>query len=182
MQLSVHFRGPIQLKQFAVYNPGSSQAKRSPHQRRHNHGHAHFHEHNKEVRDVQDKFEAEKRAVGDLVFATINGQLVSWTNAYNGLPTSATPSSSSDNGIVSSSAVIQSQSTISSPSAASTSQVTSSSAALSAYTPVATGDWVQSAYYESGTGTANGVTFLNNIGGGGLNAGGGNGISGVWDA
>ncbi len=184
MQVSLHFRGPIQLKQFAVYTPGSSnssQAKRSPHQHRHNHGHAHFHEQHKAVRDVQDIVEAQKRAVGDLVFATIDGKLESWTNTYNGLPTSATQSSSSENGIISSAAVVQSPSTISSQNAASTPQAASSSAASSAYTPVATGDWVQTAYYESCTGTAKGVTFLNNKGGGGLNYGGGNGISGVWD-
>jgi len=220
MQVSLHFRGPIQLKQFAVYTPGSSnssQAKRSPHQHRHNHGHAHFHEQHKAGRDVHDNVEAQKRAVGDLVFATIDGKLQSWTNTYNGLPSSATPSSSSDNGVVSAAAVVQSQSTISSQgvvaaaavvqsqstissqgvvsaaavvqsqstvssqSAASTSQAASSSAASSAYTPVASGDWVQTAYYESSTGITKGVTFLNNKGGGGSNYGGGNGISGVWD-
>lgn len=52
-QLSIHVRGPINLKEFAVYNLGGA-AKREEaesthiHARRHGHGHAHAHLHDRD--------------------------------------------------------------------------------------------------------------------------------------
>src|SRR5947199_10468447 len=59
----MHVRGPVHLKQFAVYyqNP-SSPTKRDAHHRRHGHQHLH-------------KRENEKR---DWITATIDGKVVSW--------------------------------------------------------------------------------------------------------
>ncbi|EWG36737.1 hypothetical protein FVEG_00632 [Fusarium verticillioides 7600] len=77
--LSVHIRGPFNLKEFAVYNLGSSEKKRDSAPSPHLHGHRHFHEQRKKKR-------------GDWVTATINGQVVSWENTYNGSPaTQAAP-------------------------------------------------------------------------------------------
>ncbi|EFE44181.1 hypothetical protein TRV_01074, partial [Trichophyton verrucosum HKI 0517] len=80
-ELSIHLRGPMQLFSMAVYNRGSEKPKRelkpSIHERRHGHSHQRFHE---------------KRAVGDTVVATIDGQVVSWINQYNGgAPAAPTP-------------------------------------------------------------------------------------------
>ena len=83
LQVNFVVRGPLYLAQFAVYVPANSVSKReapveSAHSQRlgHVHGHhgpqhAHFHHH---------------RAVGDEVIQTMNGQVVSWVNEYDGHP------------------------------------------------------------------------------------------------
>jgi hypothetical protein len=68
MQISLHFRGPLVLRQFAAYMPSTGTPKRT---RRNDH--AEF---------VEDQIL--KRAVGDKVIATIDGQVVSWINEYDG--------------------------------------------------------------------------------------------------
>ncbi|WXC55040.1 hypothetical protein SNK03_001013 [Fusarium graminearum] len=79
--LSVHIRGPFKLKEFAVYNLGSSKNKRdtesapSPHL----HGHRHLHEQRKK-----------KRA--EWVTATIDGKVVSWKNNWFGPSATKAPS------------------------------------------------------------------------------------------
>lgn len=52
----------------------------------HNHGGRHQYLHNRygKVKEKVEESRLSKRAVGDLVFATIDGQLVSWTNVYAG--------------------------------------------------------------------------------------------------
>jgi Putative TOS1-like glycosyl hydrolase (DUF2401) len=69
----MHIRGPVHLKQFAVYyqNP-SAPKKREPVRKRH--GHQHLHKHRA----------AEEKRAPDMVTATINGQVVSWANDYTG--------------------------------------------------------------------------------------------------
>ena len=99
-ELSLHFRGPLHLKQFAFYAPSASslkpkqKAKRSSHHNHaHAHNHAHFHEHNKEIRDARanndSEQKVEERGVGDWVTAVINGVAVSWINEYSGITTTA---------------------------------------------------------------------------------------------
>jgi hypothetical protein len=70
----MHIRGPVHLKQFAVYyqnpSPGKGNRRRHDHQRLHRRREA-----------VQDK--NEKR---DMVVATIDGKVVSWENNYSGAP------------------------------------------------------------------------------------------------
>lgn len=127
------------------------------HQRRHGHGHQDFHKRGKNV---------EERAVGDMVYATIDGVAVSWVNEYGG---------------ASSTAVSSAASTSAAASSAATSAVSSSTTAASAsYTPesssddntTVTGAYTRTSYYDSASGTADNVVFLGNYGGSG---------SGVWD-
>ncbi|KFG77988.1 hypothetical protein MANI_004584 [Metarhizium anisopliae] len=95
--LSVHFRGPLELRQFAVYNLASNQKRNqidlevgaarvqggeveagpetSKISARHRHGHRFLH-----------RAQRDKR--GDIVTATINGKVVTWENDYFG-PTAA---------------------------------------------------------------------------------------------
>jgi len=82
-EVSLHFRGPMRLKQVAAYTKtGSASKKRDansgPHSRRH--GHDAFHRRHKEQAN-------EKRA--DMVTATIDGKVVSWENNWFGEPTGA---------------------------------------------------------------------------------------------
>src|SRR4051812_16812702 len=89
-QISLHFRGPLVLKQFAVYKPeDTKKAKRSIAHRRH--GHAHFHERDGEDVEIQKRAEEEKqkRDAGKWITATINGDVVSWINGYGGQATPA---------------------------------------------------------------------------------------------
>lgn len=178
-KVSLHFRGPLQLKQFAVYTPSGSsskKAKRSAHERRHAHGHAHFHQHQKEVREAQDA--AEKRAVGDWVTATINGQVVSWANSYDGssspatsaaaVAASSTPASSAAPASSATSISVAIKQAVKPSSASSAAASTkASSAASSSSSSSSSGGWTQQAYYNAESGTANGVTFLNHNGGSG---------------
>ncbi|KAK4998946.1 target of Sbf [Elasticomyces elasticus] len=181
-EVSLHFRGPLRLKQFAVYTPGSSgkKARRGAHGRRH--GHAHFHEHNNEVREAEAEAEAEeamqeKRAVGDIVVATINGQVVSWTNQYSGQPATSAAAASTSTGakttvtstLVQAAAQKQSSTSAAASSAAASSAAPSSAASSSSSSSSAASgsSWGQIAYYNSAQGSAKGVTFLNHLGGSG---------------
>lgn len=141
-QVSWHFRGPMHLKQFAFYTPGSS-SKRSlrptPQQRRHVHGHA-------------------EKAVGDWVTATINGNVVSWINEYAGVPTSSPTTSASSSILLASST---SALTTTTPSATLPSPSALAAPALNA----GAGNWGRQAYYNAANGTADGLVFLNNMGG-----------------
>lgn len=150
-KVSWHFRGPLNLKQFAFYAPGSGSSKRDTktglHERR-QYGHAHFHRRHKEVREIQEnRFVEEKRSVGDLVIATIDGKVVSWTNQYDGgaQPTAAAASP-----------------------AGQTEDQAADHASPKAATPTTNagnGQWGRQAYYNAEQQTADGLTFLNNMGG-----------------
>ncbi|KAI9776485.1 MAG: target of Sbf [Candelina submexicana] len=63
-EVSIHFRGPLKLKQLAVYTKGSSQKRDVPEGHHRRHGHQHFHEHGKEVREIQER--AEEREIQEL--------------------------------------------------------------------------------------------------------------------
>lgn len=78
-EVSWHFRGPMHLKQFAFYTPGSSKSKRTVRPASAQRRHAHLHQ---------------ERAA-DLITATINGKVVSWANPGSGSPATARPASSS---------------------------------------------------------------------------------------
>ncbi|OAX79865.1 hypothetical protein ACJ72_05815, partial [Emergomyces africanus] len=140
--VSWHFRGPLNLKQFAYYSPGSGSApagsrkrevKPSIHERRH-HAHQHLH-----------KRANEKRAVGDMVTATINGKVVSWVNQYGGgaAPAAATHAAGS------------------APAGGNTYP---SKKPAPIVNPGA-GNWGRQGYYNSEAGQADGLTFLNHRGG-----------------
>ncbi|KAF2836376.1 hypothetical protein M501DRAFT_980460 [Patellaria atrata CBS 101060] len=178
--ISFHFRGPVQLKQFAVYVPGAStqqkarSAKRTIHERRlGGHGHSAFHKRKDTVVPNNDIVQAEKRAVGDLVIATINGQVVSWINEYSGEPTPAVAVPAQNP-----SAAQATQPTVGSPSVVSPSFGSPSvgrpaqeqsrpkpSPSQSAPQPAGTGDWTQIAYYNAEQAIADGLVFLGHYGG-----------------
>ena len=149
LQVSWHFRGPTNLKQFAAYTPGgASSKKRSEHVRRHAHGAAHGHA----------KHAQEKRDVGDMVYATMNGDVVSWINGYaGGVALPSEPAASSYGG---SSAPASSVSAM--PSAVSSAPSLHSSAASSSDT---SGGWGRNGYYSAEGKTAEGIVFLNHFGG-----------------
>lgn len=180
-KLSLHIRGPTWLKQVAVYAPTTvANDKRSSkpkgHHRRHaaaaavhhHRGHQHLHRRHGKVRKVEES-QLSKRAVGDLVSATIDGQLVSWTNEYAGpgVATNAPVVGAVDDKSASTSTtdttedanLVSQSSTMSSTTPTSTSSLSSETA------PSASGSWARQAYFNAASGTAEGLTFLNHFGG-----------------
>ncbi|KAK0841116.1 target of Sbf [Friedmanniomyces endolithicus] len=157
-ELSFHFRGPIQLKQFAVYTPSgsSSKARRSaPNERRHAHGHGHAHLHH--ARDA---------AVDDEVTATINGLVQTWVNEWSGAASSAPAADPSSAAAAPTAAAPPSPgppSPASSGSSASPSPSSGSSGSISS----SSGGWSRQAYYDSASSTSEGLVFLNHNGGSG---------------
>ncbi|CZT19551.1 related to TOS1 Target of SBF [Ramularia collo-cygni] len=164
-EVSMHFRGPLNLKQFAVYTPSSSPSKaklarRSANDRRHAHGHGHAHLHH--ARDAAAK---EKRGLGDMVTAMINGEVVSWVNEYAGgaaATSAAAPAASTAEASAPAAyqparrpAAASSDASASSHSSASSSDDDSSSS----------NGWTRQAYYDASSGTSNGLVFLNHEGG-----------------
>jgi len=164
----------MRLKQFAFYTPGSSSAKRwvkpSSSQRRHGHGHGHGHQ---------------ERGIEDWVTAVIDGKTVSWPNAHAGhaaatpAPTSSSvanptaPSSWSNvpwfnvPSAVSSAPVPSSKAPSSNvPSAVSSAPAAEENSSIPAVN-AGSGNWGRQAYYNADTGTADGLVFLNNMGGDG---------------
>ena len=185
-QLSLHVRGPTWLKQVAVYTLDMSSnskrsTKRNTHGRRHE-GHQYLHGHHgkvKEIREREHEHNHAKRSVGALVSATIDGQLVSWTNMYAGpsvptiLPSPAVApvvaqfdemnDSSPDT-----TTVANAEPSMVLPTAAtSNSQGAPTVAASSAiaYSEASSGYWARQAYYNAADGTSQGITFLNHFGG-----------------
>jgi hypothetical protein len=159
-EVSLHFRGPLKIKQFAFFSPSTDsanapkKAKRSAMQR---HGHAQYH--------VQKRDEAvEKRAVGDLVFATIDGQVVSWINEWSGVASTAV-----------SSAVAVVTGAIATPlikvDAAVALSVDGPKSTPSPASPTpasgGSGSWGRKAYYNAEAGSADNVVFLSHNGGSG---------------
>ncbi|GAB7354707.1 hypothetical protein MBLNU459_g5124t1 [Dothideomycetes sp. NU459] len=166
-EVSLHFRGPLQLKQFAVYTPSSSsssskKAKRSA-MHRHGHAHEHLHKHKREAAE-------NKRQVGSEVIATIDGQVVSWINEYSGEATTAAASAATTSAAATSAAASSAATSLTFSAVAKAASVASSSAAASSSSSSSSsssGSWTQQAYYDASSGTADGVTFLNHNGGSG---------------
>jgi hypothetical protein len=150
-------------------------AKKSIHERRH--GHAQFHENQKEKRELQ------KKAVGDLVIATIDGKVVSWINEYDGHnegKAQATPAPAPAPAAAPAAAIVPPApapapvapvSPAAMPAqvaqAASNPSPVAKPAVVNKFKPeaVANGDWAQVGYYNSEEKVGHGVTFLNNMGG-----------------
>jgi len=173
----------MHLKQFAYYSPETSNTKRdvkpSIHERRHFHAQRHV----------------QKRALGDWITATINGQVVSWKNNYDGSSAAMTTQANAPvitatvNGEVVSwtnnyggaSATTTQSSTLVIPTPSPSlqdsttarllsvlpfsSQSTASASSVAAGTNQDAGDWARQAYYEAETPHADGLVFLNNHGG-----------------
>jgi hypothetical protein len=148
VQVSWHFRGPLQLKQFAFYSPGSEANKRDlkPNIMQRRHGHQYFHARDREVVEIQETHVVEeKRAVGDIVEATIDGEVVSWTNAYAGPGTAFTS--------------VVGAGYPAGPSAAYSAPFSQPSM------NAGSGNWSRHAYYNANAQTADGLVFLNHNGG-----------------
>ena len=175
-ELSFHVRGPVHLNQFAVYTLGNSATKRSeehshhhhprhePHD--HRHGHQNFHHGDGRVERAaqEDEIELEGRQVGALVTATINGQVAVWTNGYAG-PSAATAvpqNSSHASADANASQVMTSAEEYQVPPTS-----PSTVAAPVAEDGPTSGSWTRQAYYYAGSGSKQGLTFLNHFGGSG---------------
>ena len=165
LKLSMHFRGPATLKQLAVFYPGSSHNKRNTLGKSnvHRHGHRHFHE-------KRDSPVAE-RAVGDMVVATIDGQVVSWINEYAGpgaernTAAAAPPAPAQTTLSTSVGSPKQPSSTsVPEPAAGASSQGTKSTSDHDS-AHGGSGSWSRKAYYNADTGSSDGFTFLNHFGG-----------------
>ena len=156
----MHFRGPIHINNVAVYTPGTSKKREVAHTAAHakRHGHQHLHKKHQEHKH-------EERAVGDVVTATIGGQVVTWINTYGG----PTADAAEINVAAVATSVADSEPAETESSKAST---TSSSKSASS-TGIITGDFVRSAYYNAADGTADGLVFLAKVGDPSL--------SGTWD-
>ncbi|KAF3895828.1 Target of Sbf [Trichophyton interdigitale] len=142
-ELSMHFRGPMNLYSLAVYNRGSGKPKRelkpSIHERRHGHSHQRFHE---------------KRAIGDTVVATIDGQVVSWANAYGGGAPAPTPAPGAKDPQVKSS-----------NGGGSKGGDKPKDSKPHAPVKAGAGQWGRVAFFNTDSQDAQGVSFLNNDGG-----------------
>lgn len=148
-QVSVHFRGPLRLKQFASYSPGSGSSSgstkrslhHSPHDRR-----ARKHKHPwVDTRRSEPENAEEKRDLGDWITATINGDVVSWLNPGAGGPAATSPTG------------------VSSPDVGSAAAPAPASPAPTLN--LGSGTWARQAYYDASSGVADGLVFLNNMGG-----------------
>ena len=159
----------MHIKQFAYYTLGSDSSKTkrdasNAHHRRH--AHQRFHE--KYVRDLEDA--PEKRALGDVVVATMNGQVVTMTDDWSGGPQSAAPAApapaptaqgSSDqntgNRVDNSNKNVENK--------AGDSSSDSGSPGPAPQMNAGTGNWGRQAYFNAATGENSGLVFLNNKGG-----------------
>ncbi|KAI0197668.1 putative TOS1-like glycosyl hydrolase-domain-containing protein [Astrocystis sublimbata] len=165
--LSMHFRGPLHLNNVAVYHPGKGKrdAPKAAHSKRHGHQHLH--------KKHQHQHQQEAREVGDMVVATIEGQVVSWLNTYAGPTADAVPvdvPAATTAASIPESTPSESEKPSDKPSEKPSGG--NSHKTPSSNTPI-TGDFVRSAYYSAADGVADGLVFLANVGS--------PGVSGTWD-
>ncbi|OBT69961.1 hypothetical protein VE03_00651 [Pseudogymnoascus sp. 23342-1-I1] len=147
-EVSLHFRGPITLKQVAAYTKTSGSTKRDTHSHS-RHGHKAFH-----ARALKET--VEKR---DVVTATIDGVVQTWENNYFG-PGGAVATSSV------AAAVADATATPAASSAAKTA-VAAAAAAKQKTTVDSNAAYTRSGYYDAESQTLDGLTFLGNYGGSG---------------
>ncbi|KAL8988327.1 MAG: hypothetical protein Q9177_002579 [Variospora cf. flavescens] len=186
-ELSVHFRGPLRLRQLAVYYPDadSNNLRQRSASARNFHGHAlkHLHLHHPKRNHVlAERVVKEERAVGDIVTATVNGQVVHWINQYAGSQTSPSTATAQPAAEVSSLCPYCNVQTTLTTWLASSKQMSATSvenpdaiasAAPSPVNPLPPaggtsgigGTWSRQAYYNADTGNSDGFTFLNHFGG-----------------
>lgn len=165
-KLSLHIRGPTWLKQLAVYVPlshyetiGKEVDKKSNFYGRRN-GHQHLHKHNREAIKGQKRGLA-NRAVGDIVSAIVEGQLVSWTNLYTAPATTTTVAQALPEATfekTKADSLSSAESRIYSPFPKPNVSDTLNSVKQD-------GSWSRQAYYDAAAGVSDGFTFLNHFGG-----------------
>ena len=164
-----------------MYIPSSAVAKRSNEDTLHEAEH-HANHHGSSVHAAHSRLHKHaERAVGDVVTATIDGQVVQWVNEYAGPsaqlvspgnPVKGDSNTSQATAMALSVNLPSSASTLSSstaptprlslPSATSSRNAVSTSAQLDAGPN--TGSWTRQAYYDAGAGVSEGLTFLNHFG------------------
>ncbi|KAJ3498421.1 hypothetical protein NLG97_g1128 [Lecanicillium saksenae] len=166
--LSMHFRGPLSLKEFAVYSLSNENKKKREivlaEKEKRNNGHAHGH---------QQLHQARKKKRTEWITATINGDVVSWEKVYYG-PTPAAPAPAVAPTVPASAPV---EPPAAAPvananynaGAASGNSASSSPAGAGAAPqpkPAASGqDWDRTSYYNADTQQAENLVFLGNYGG-----------------
>ena len=160
LKVSIHVRGPIWLKELAVYTPASTMSKRDILNHQHKDAYHHHGSSHKQVQAQLHKHKLGKKALGDSVTATINGQVEHWINEYVGPAVSTHPTT-----IAKPSPIFSRTSTATSIAVdikvpASSSNVSSVKASASTTAP----NWNRQAYYNAGQGVSNGFTFLNHFG------------------
>ena len=113
------------------------------------HGHQHFHARDRDLVEIQETHVVEeKRAVGDIVKATMDGQVVSWTNGYAGPGTAST-------------SVVGAGYPADQVAPSAAYSAPSSQPSMNA----GSGNWSRHAYYNADTQSADGLVFLNHNGG-----------------
>ncbi|KAK4565412.1 target of Sbf [Recurvomyces mirabilis] len=159
-EVSMHFRGPIQINQFAVYTPSSS-SKPKRHSTAQRHPHAHLHARRHQAREAN-------ASVGDMVTATINGIVQTWVNEWSGQSTPAPPVPAAASSAPTADIVPNIQAPSSSASSSSSAPSSSpSSESGSGSIASSSGGWSRQAYYNASTQTSEGLVFLNHNGGSG---------------
>ncbi|EPY54135.1 fungal protein [Schizosaccharomyces cryophilus OY26] len=189
-ELSFHFRGPVQLKRFAVYYPDSNNALSSLKKRsNHKHGKTSSNE-NGELKK-RDEPAQSTRTVYETILQTayINPDGSPATSTSDAAAASSTTSNSAASTTSAQGSLLASGFSYAGPNEkanlAATSFITSSTSApatSSSSAPASTSsssssgssDWVRSSYYDSKSSTSDNIVFLNNMGG---TAG-----SGVWSS
>lgn len=145
-----------------MYTLDSTVTKRhfaKPSKRGYQHPNAH---HRGTLHDVHMRLHSHpERGVGDLVTATIDGQVVHWVNEYAGPANSA--HSATESAMPAQSATSSKSSMTSTVNNVKTSAA-SSSAPAAAKTNSGASNWGRQAYYNAGEGVSKGFTFLNHFG------------------
>ena len=162
----------MHIKQFAYYTLGSDSSKTKRDESNAHHGrHAHQRFHDKYQRDVNEAVEVgqeEKRAIGDVVTATINGQVVTWINAYGGgavaataapAPAPAAPAPGSQNKNTNDRVDNSNSNNDNGGNSG------SGSSGPAPQMNAGAGNWGRQGYFNAATGESSGLVFLNNKGG-----------------
>lgn len=154
-EVSLHFRGPITLKQVAVYTKTSGSSKKRDTHSHSRHGHKAFH-----ARALKET--VEKRA--DIVTATIDGVVQTWENNYFG-PGGAKATDAPVAAVVNAAAAAVPTPEVASSAAAAGAPVVAAVKQKQAADPNAA--YTRSGYYDAASQTLDGLTFLGNYGGSG---------------
>ncbi|KAI5864746.1 putative TOS1-like glycosyl hydrolase-domain-containing protein [Durotheca rogersii] len=150
--LTLHFRGPLELKSIAVYTPSSSgtqtEAAKAP-SKRHHHGHQHLH------KKHHDHPQA-KRA--DIVTAVIDGVTQTWENNWFGGAATPSPKPASPKVDTAAGGAYKSVQNVDANVKVAAASKSSDKTAVSA------GDFERVAYYSAKGQVADGLVFLGNVG------------------
>ncbi|PMB65935.1 PGA52-like protein [Beauveria bassiana] len=160
--LSLHFRGPIHLKEVAVYTLSSKNKQRrqevAAEKTKRGHGHQQFHEAKKMMK---------KNKRTEWITATINGDVVSWEKVNYGPPTAAPPppAAAAAAPTVPAAAPVANANAGVEASNPGPAPAVPAGAATKAK-PAASGkDWDRTSYYNAETQEAENLVFLANYGG-----------------